>query len=238
MSATQSTRERASDSGSQAQRWACIMLFDVTVLQTLMNHRLRKRIVFGAIALLLLWGSVPAIAAPTSEEIFCQRLMGDLRAVVAATSDDARMEMLTRLLAQRFGTQEFLAHALWRYWERIDGVHRRHLEDLFPKVLVRHLVRRLAGKSVRDFSRLRLVRIAGDGTSKMATFSANIRGEDLTIDALLVEAQGQIRIADVRVEKAGLRKNYEAMMSRIIDRNGVDGLIDHLEARVQEEDQK
>lgn len=172
---------------------------------------------------------VKALSQNISSKAFGNGLLDDARNVVRINDATVQKADLDRIIGEKFASHEFLMETLWKYWSSIDEVRRQKIQDLFPKTLTKNIMKRLKKAGSKDIDSFRLIRIENALNGKLARYKGRVNDQSVELDILIMNSNGTSKIANVIIENADMRQNYEGQFSRIIDKYGVDELIRRLE---------
>lgn len=187
------------------------------------------------VRVLVVLGVVLAAAfanAQTPEEA-AKGLIQDFQQLIVAPAHE-RAQRVSKLLDDRFATEEFLKSALWRYWSGYSAADQRKLVESFSRVLARNILEQLPKLRQRHFASFQIIPEPASGpVSPVRIVARNKEGQKVSIDAAFLLSGKQWRLSNVQVEGADLRVNYEGQFNYIIHQYGTAELLRRIEAKAK-----
>ena len=181
----------------------------------------------------------PAPASDPSAEQVVQGLAEAIWSTLRENGVDqeGRVDELQALFETRADVALIGRLALGRHWNRLPEAQRQEYEELFRKVVIRSLARRLDGYAVDAEGALEeRFRILGSGPAgerdtlvRSKLFPTN--GKPLALDWRLRASTSGPVIIDLIVEGASLLVAQRSEFAAVIERQDLDGLLAELRAR-------
>lgn len=173
---------------------------------------------------------VAAIAGPAADLI--EKLAADAIATLAETEDNlaAREARLRPILAEGFDMEQIAKFTMGRYWNRASADQREDYVAAFSNYVVATYARRFGGYAGET---LQIVSERKAGPKDVAVATRIVRGGNPPIDAewrVRVD-DGPAKVIDVVVEGVSMSVTQRADFAAVIRQNGIDGLIQVLQAR-------
>jgi phospholipid transport system substrate-binding protein len=194
---------------------------------------------FAVVGLGLLALPRPTAAADPSAEQVVQGLAEAIWTTLRenGVARKGRVDELQALFETRADVGLIGRLALGRHWNRLPEEQRQEYEDLFRKVVIRSLARRLDGYAVDAEGALEeRFRILGSGPAgerdtlvRSKLFPTN--GKPLVLDWRLRASTSGPVIIDLIVEGASLLVAQRSEFAAVIERQDLDGLLAELRAR-------
>ncbi len=180
----------------------------------------------------------PAAADPSAEQVvqgLAEAIWSTLRE--NGVDQEGRVDELQALFETRADVALIGRLALGRHWNRLPEAQRQEYEELFRKVVIRSLARRLDGYAVDAEGALEeRFRILGSGPAgerdtlvRSKLFPTN--GKPLALDWRLRASTSGPVIIDLIVEGASLLVAQRSEFAAVIERQDLDGLLAELRAR-------
>lgn len=144
---------------------------------------------------------------------------------------DARRRAVRAIVDETFDFQEAARRTLGRHWAALTVEDRARFVRLFVNLIDRAYLRRVDGW---DGGRLAVVddTVEGDGATVRSTLTGTDGSTMPVTCGLRRGADGRWRVVDVSVDGASLLGSYRAQFARLIERGGVEHLLERLEAKV------
>lgn len=187
-------------------------------------------------------GTAPATAATAGGPATAalrdanERLRALLGKVPAGQKPDARTaRAITEELRSLFDIEDLTKRALAAHWAKMTPAQRRALSDTLRDVVEQNYVSQLRS-NLRYELRYEGEEAQGEDRKVRTRILAQRRGRpfELKVDYVLhPQANGSWRAYDVVTDGVSLLSNYRGQFNRIIARDGVDGLIRRMKARLQ-----
>lgn len=171
-----------------------------------------------------------ASAGPATDLI---RELADKAIQTLAETDDnlaARERRLRPILADGFDMPQIAKFTLGRYWNRANEAQRQDYVAAFSQFVVATYARRFGGYSGET---LEIISEREMGPKDVAVVTRIVRGANPPIEAewrVRVD-DGPAKVIDVVVEGVSMSVTQRADFSAVVRRNGIDGLIQVLQAR-------
>ena len=180
----------------------------------------------------------PAAADPSAEQVvqgLAEAIWSTLRE--NGVDQEGRVDELQALFETRADVALIGRLALGRHWNRLPEAQRQEYEELFRKVVIRSLARRLDGYAADAEGALEeRFRILGSGPAgerdtlvRSKLFPTN--GKPLALDWRLRASTSGPVIIDLIVEGASLLVAQRSEFAAVIERQDLDGLLAELRAR-------
>src|SRR5262245_15520057 len=177
----------------------------------------------------------PVVNAQDSPEALVKQVVDEVLAVIKQTKDQRKLiEAAEQKVLPHFDFKQMTQLAVGRAWSQASAAQQEALERGFRALLVRTYtaalsrstgelkvdVKPAAGKPATDETTVRTV---GSESGK----------QPVQIDYRMVKTPSGWKVYDVVVENLSLVTSYRSQFQSEIARNGIDGLIKVLEAKVQ-----
>ncbi len=182
-----------------------------------------------ALMLLLAVGAATGESATPATEMLKQR-DAEIRALLPPAGQKITPEIrarLERVFASTVDMRAMAQEALGARWKQMSEKQRKRLLAAFEK-----RVRAIGGGEMGDYRSTKIEYLAEERVSerevKVPT-KLTVKGEPTDIDYLVRREPEGWRIVDVVVDGVSTVDNYRASFSRVIAKEGVDGLIARLE---------
>lgn len=189
---------------------------------------------FGLIALCLtvwLGAAMPGTASASPSEFI--RHLGDQAVSVLrspGTNIDQREARFRQLLASGFDMNFIGRFVMGRYWNRATPEQRGDYLNLFNEYILRTYSARFGGYAGETLNVV-TERPAGKQDVLVSTRIERPSGPPINADWRIRVIDGQYKIIDVMVEGISMAITQKSEFSTVIQRNGIDGLIEILRAR-------
>lgn len=184
------------------------------------------------LTVLLLCFATPAAAAssPASDMI---RTMAD-KAIETLSAKDGdlatREDRLQAVLVQYFDMPYIAQFTLGRYWRRLSDTQRQDYVAAFSDYVLATYSRRLGGYAGETFA-VTSEREAGPDDVIVSSQISRPSGAPILADWRVRVADDQPKIIDVAVEGVSMAVTQRSEFASVVRQNGVDGLIQVLQAR-------
>ena len=190
----------------------------------------------AAFGLILLFQPCAASAAPVAPERHVQSTIDQVRAVVDKQQDkgspvlDARLK---EILFPLFDFEKMSRASLGPNWDKATPDEQHRFVTLFSDLLARTYLKRI--KSGVSGSRIEVGSASVDGPKATVKTTVTSDGQPVAIDYRM-EASGDVwRVYDVLIENVGLVSNYRSEFGEIVRKDGMQGLLEKLEAKAKNE---
>ncbi len=186
----------------------------------------------GLVALLLL-GSGPAWAGDGPREV----IRTTVDAVIEVLADDSlerdqRIDSIRRLMHERFDFLTMSRSVLARNWRDASPAQQERFTELFPELLLHTY---MAGLEDYTDEVVEIEDTRMKGKAKASVSTRIVSGDKaIPVSYRLRDNDGQWQIYDVTVEGVSLVNNYRGSFGSTISRDGIDGLLENLAAKVEE----
>ncbi|MBI5546223.1 MAG: ABC transporter substrate-binding protein [Deltaproteobacteria bacterium] len=198
-----------------------------------------RRLGVAVMATLLLWGSA-ASAAPKQDPTEAIRGANDrLRELLAQKTDDQASRdrinaQITRELRQLLDIGFLAERALADHWEKMTPKQRSELQSTLQAIVEKNYLSQLRGNLEYKVDYVGEV-TQSDAVLVKTLIRAQRRGRPARISVnYRLRAEGDHwRIFDVITEDVSILQNYRAQFNRIIAKDGVDGLIARMKAKLE-----
>ncbi len=195
----------------------------------------RRHLVMGAIGLPLAYrltgGVDSAKASPDGADDFVRSLVGEAIAVLQIPADQKldREAGFRRLLLTYFDVPLITRLVVGRYWRKANEEQKQAFSTVFEQHIIKVYTSQLG--VYRD-EKVELRNVAAR-TDKDTIVGTEVMREDdppLRIDWLVRESDGKYHVIDVAAEGVSMMTTKRSEFSSVIARDGIDGLIEQLEA--------
>ena len=177
-----------------------------------------------------LFAALPAQAAsPSDPSAFVQRL-GDTTIEILTNesyTDEDRMGHYRALLRDGFAVNTIARFALGRYWRAATPEVREEYLALFEEFVLDIYSKRLNGFSGETFT-ITKSRMIDESDTMVSTEISSTDGPPIRVDYRVRTHDGNLHIVDVLVEGISLIITQRSEFASIINRDGLEGLIDKL----------
>lgn len=186
----------------------------------------------GLVALLLL-GSGPAWAGDEPRDV----IRSTVDAVIEVLADDSlerdqRIDSIRRLMHERFDFLTMSRSVLARNWRDASPAQQERFTELFPELLLHTY---MAGLEDYTDEVVEIEDTRMKGQAKASVSTRIVSGDKaIPVSYRLRDNDGQWQIYDVTVEGVSLVNNYRGSFGSTISRDGIDGLLENLAAKVEE----
>jgi len=195
----------------------------------------RRHLVMGAIGLplahRLMGGTGTAKASPDGAAEFVKGLVGDAIAVLQIPADKKleREAGFRSLLLSYFDVPLITRLVVGRYWRKANEEQKEAFSTVFEQHIIKVYTSQL-GVYRDEKVELRNVAARTDKDTIVGTEVMRNADPPLRIDWLVRESNGNYRIIDVAAEGVSMMTTKRSEFSSVIARDGIDGLIEQLEA--------
>jgi phospholipid transport system substrate-binding protein len=193
----------------------------------------------AAVALFIAVAAGPAAAAPpagsATEAIQAanEKVRGLLQAEAAAPDKAAHAQAITQALRDLFDIGLLAERALTDHWAKMTAAQRSTLVTTLQSIIEKNYVSQLRGNLAYE------VEYAGEEPTgddvlvhTVIHATRNGRPAKIPVDYRLHKGTAGWRIYDVLTEGVSILQNYRSQFSRIIAKEGVDGLITRMKAKL------
>jgi phospholipid transport system substrate-binding protein len=182
---------------------------------------------------LLLLVQSSASAAASGAEQFVQERHGQLVALLQQPKTLAREKQVTVSIDEVFDYSQLAARSLGDEWNNRSDAERHQFRELLEK-LVRQTYRKSIDTTLGYNVEYRGTRKAGDDTvvATVAKHKVDSRKAPVSIDYVLVQADGKWRAVDVVIEGSSLVANYRSQFTRIIKKKGFSELVSKMKSKL------
>lgn len=195
----------------------------------------RRHVILGALGLpvayRILGGPSTAHASPDGAKDFVQSLVDEAIAVLRIPTDQKadREAGFRRILVRYFDVPLITRLVVGRYWRVADDAQKQAFSSVFEQHIIKVYTSQLG--VYRD-ERVEVRNVAARTDKDTIVGTEVMRNADppLRIDWLVRESDGDYRIIDVAAEGVSMMTTKRSEFSSVIARDGLDGLIEQLEA--------
>ena len=195
----------------------------------------RRHVILGAIGLpiahKLAGGIGSARATPDGAEAFVRSLVEDAISVLQIPADQKadREAGFRQILLSYFDVPLITRLVVGRYWRKANDAQKQAFSTVFEQHIIKVYTSQLG--VYRD-ERVEVRNVAARTDKDTIVGTEVMRNADppLRIDWLVRESDGQYRIIDVAAEGVSMMTTKRSEFSSVIARDGMDGLIEQLEA--------
>jgi phospholipid transport system substrate-binding protein len=190
------------------------------------------RWLFAALFLSLAFNGSPA-HAQSAETEFVQRLADEAIRVLQDDSQDLaeREKNFRILLLDGFAMEKIGRFVVGRYWKQMSLDQRHDYQKLFSEWILRSYAARLGGYADQKF--------IVDKTKKTKQKDVFVRtrivqagSPDIRCDWRVRKLAGSLKVIDIVVEGASMLSTQRSEFTAVINKHGLDGLIEALTARL------
>ena len=203
----------------------------------------RRRLLQGTVALFSALASSHAVHAATTPEQDAKalviRLVKQILQAINADSNDSSQERRMMAAIERETNLNLLARmTLGRYWRQATVQQRKVFADVFRRYLLQSFtsrLRRYAGTglgAVHDRFTIMATKKAGKKDIVIRSLIKPPSGAPLEVDWRIRSRDGRFFIIDLVVEGVSLLITQRSEFGSVVERMGIDGLIDELAMRV------
>ncbi len=192
------------------------------------------RRLLASILLLAGLSAGPALAQPSAAQAFVEQRQTAASQLLRRPASDARNRQLQQLFDELLDFGELGRRSLGRHWNERSEAERQQfvglLEQLVERAYQDNLQRTLSFAVEFTGSEAQ-----GDNVlvRSVAQSRTNRRAPRIEIDYTLRNSGGRWRVVDIHTDGVSLVANYRSQFNRIIGREGWNGLIQRMQARVQ-----
>ena len=207
----------------------------------LIPRRIRPRMMRQSIALLLLvlFGAAqPAAWASQDAQVLIKHTADEVLEELRANEDlyrqdpDALEAMMRRVVVPRFDMERITRWILGKWWQDASDQDRARFQDAFTSLLLRTYATALKEfDGDRDVTYLPVQPSRNGLWVTVPTKIQTGKGESIGIDYRVGEVDGNWRVLDVQIDGISLVRTYRQEYAGIMQRSGVDGLIEMLQTR-------
>lgn len=195
----------------------------------------RRHVILGALGLplahRLLGGIGAAQASPDGAKSFVENLVDDAIAVLQIPTDQKadREAGFRQILVSYFDVPLITRLVVGRYWRKANDEQKAAFSTVFEQHIIKVYTSQLG--VYRD-ERVEVRNVAARTDKDTIVGTEVMRNADppLRIDWLVRENDGTYRIIDVAAEGVSMMTTKRSEFSSVIARDGLDGLIEQLEA--------
>ena len=147
-------------------------------------------------------------------------------------SKEERREKIRKIIYEHFDFSEMAKRILARHWRKLSPEERKTFTDLLAKLLetsYRNKIESYSGEKIL-FKKERIRR----NLARVYTIIQTKKESIPVTYSLLKKKNGKWVIYDVKVEDVSMVSNYRATYAEIIKREGFDGLIAKMKAKIEE----
>ena len=190
--------------------------------------------------LVLLSVAQPAAWASQDAQVLIKHTADEVLAQLRANEElyrqdpDALESMMRQLVVPRFDMERITRWILGKWWQDASEQDRARFQDAFTSLLLRTYA-----TALQEFDAERNVTylpVEPSQSGSWVTVPTRIqtgKGETIGIDYRVGEVDGSWRVLDVQIDGISLVRTYRQEYAGIMQRSGVDGLIEMLQARNQ-----
>lgn len=195
----------------------------------------RRHLVMGALSLPLAYGVMGGIGAakatPDGAAAFVENLVKDAISVLRIPVDRKgdREEGFKRILFDYFDVPLITRLVVGRYWRKANEQQKEAFATVFEQHIIKVYTSQL-GVYRDERVELRNVAARTDKDTIVGTEVKRNSDPPLRIDWLVRESDGTYKIIDVAAEGVSMMTTKRSEFSSVIARDGIDGLIEQLEA--------
>ena len=193
----------------------------------------RRVFVFSMVVLSIGFGDFAAAAVPPGAASQFIRVLGDeavatLRA--PGFAEEAREARIRALVSEGFDLSYIGRFALGRYWRQATAEQRSEYLQIFGEYLLKTYMERFGGYADVTMAVIS-ERPAGTKDVVVSTQIVRPNGRSFAADWRVRTTDGRYRIIDVMVEGVSMVVTQRSEFAAVIQRRGIQGLIDDLRVR-------
>jgi len=187
-----------------------------------------RSIVFGLFAAFIAFSPATAQNGPATDPVEFVRTLGDDTIDVMRTTDTkVRRERFQVVLDQGFAVDTIARFVIGRYWRAANDEQRREYMRLFRNFVLLTYAARLDGYAGQTFKLTGSVRI-DDKDTLVKTIIRQPDKPPIRADYRVRKTNDGLKIIDVMVEGVSLVTTQRSEFASIINRDGIDGLLERL----------
>ena len=182
-------------------------------------------------ALLALALALPALAAAAGPT---ERVRGAVEQVIAILEDDtldraARWERIAAVIGEGFDFPSMSQSVLATHWQRATPAEQRRFTEFFSQYIEQVYREKIEGYSGQAVE-YRGERVSGDRAVVDTVILSG--GTEIPVTFRLRDNDGEWYAYDVVIEGVSLVNNYRSTFAAIVRRDGMDGLLADIQARI------
>ena len=158
--------------------------------------------------------------------------LSELREADGLTPEAAR-EVIRETASPFFDFAALSRGALGKHWRKADEAQRARVAELFRGVLEKTYAKALSTYAGQAAKTLGAVSLSEGKKSVRVEVSAGDQAATIEYVFSPSKADGEWRVADVKVEEVSLLASYRRQFSGIVRKGGIDGLIEKLAERAE-----
>jgi phospholipid transport system substrate-binding protein len=167
-------------------------------------------------------------AAAESASALVQNLGGEVLAILkSGAPEDQRRDKFRELFAKRFAVADMAQFALGHHWRNINDQQRKQYVDTFRDYVAGLYANRFAGYSGEQFKVVDERPDASDSRQVSAEI-IQPKGKNVAVAFRVTQADGDLRIVDVKVEGVSLLVTKRSEFGSMIQRKGFDAFLAEL----------
>ena len=199
-----------------------------------------QRSIMTAVLVLLLFSSAVHAATPPDQLIrqTVERLIDELTERKAELERDRGKlyELVSRVIVEHIAVDKIAKLVLAQHWRNASLEQRIRFTDEFEKILIRTYASALFDYTGREEMSFQPLQLTGDERTAVVRADVKLPGArviPVNYNFLRLES-GEWKIFDVTIDGISLVTIFRISYSRIIETEGLDGLISQLEQKTAE----
>lgn len=184
---------------------------------------------------LLLAGSAAASAGPPTEAVK-ETVDAVLNTLKRDLAEESKRQQVYDLIAAKFDFRIMAKRILATNWRKASDAQRQRFIDLFTQLLTRTYWRRIRNYSDEqvDYSGERIKK----GRYARVDTAIVTRDKRIPITYRMLKIGGQWKAYDVIIEGVSLVQNFRTSYQSIVKREGMDGLLAKMAAKLEARERK
>ena len=143
-------------------------------------------------------------------------------------NNNTALQLIQEVLSPEFDFKYLATSVMARSWGDASAAQQQQIAELFQK-----MIERTYSKSLAKFSSQQLEFLDPVQRKNMVSVAMNVvqGSKKVKLEYVVKEAEGEWKIADLKIENVSLVSNFRRQFKSVIRKNGIDGLIKLLESR-------
>ena len=199
-----------------------------------------QRSIMTVVLVLLLFSSAVHAATPPDQVIrqTVERLIDELTERKAELERDRTQlyELVSRVIVEHIAVDKIAKLVLAQHWHNASLEQRTRFSDEFKKILIRTYASALFEYTGREEMNFQPLQLAGDERTAVVRTNVKLAGAraiQVNYNFLRLES-GEWKIFDVTIDGISLVTIFQISYARVIQTEGLDGLISQLEQKTAE----
>jgi phospholipid transport system substrate-binding protein len=198
---------------------------------------MRNIILALAVALIVVLAPATASAGPATDLV--KQKQQQLFKVVAQPKSAAQQAKLRALFDEMLAYDVMSRASLGKKWDERSDAEKKHFSELLTQIIRNNYKRNL--KKMLDYDIHYLGEKKKDGgtlVKSVAKHKKDKREPAIEIDFQIDKVKGTLMVVDIVTERASLVKTYKAQFLKILKKDGFDKLIEKMEKKKKEQQEK